>query len=452
MDVNRKIWDVVIIGAGFAGLKAATELKKNGKKVLILEARDRVGGRSMAGEICGHVIDLGGQWVGPQQKILLNQAKDLGIQTYPQYTKGKSLLSYNNQLTSYKYEIPKLPVLALIELIIVNLKWTFDMRHLSKKSTTFLSHLQKFDSLTVESWIERNVKIPATREFIKTITRALACCESSEISYLFFLDMLKKSHGLVKMIGIKGGAQQDKFHGGAWKIAKLLAENLKDNILLNSPVVSVVQGDSNVQIFTENRGFIAKHLIITTPPPLTLRINFQPELPNNKIQLLTQMKMGSVIKVHFAFKKPFWRTQGLNGSAASINHHLSVVFDQTPIDEKIGILVGLVEGKHAIELSRLDKETRKKKLIDDLIHYFGDEAANPLEYIEQDWIKEEWSQGGYTAYMPPNVISRYGNEIRTPTGFIHWAGTETATEAAGYLEGALQSGIRVAQEIIDIQK
>jgi len=157
--------------------------------------------------------------------------------------------------------------------------------------------------------------------------------------------------------------------------------------------------------------------------------------------------MGSVIKVHVAYKEPFWRRAGLSGQAASDRHAFNVVFDQTPEDERVGILVGFIDGDHAVEMSARGDNARRQSVISALTDYFGPKAAEPIDYVDQDWTAEEWSRGCYVAHMAPGVMTRYGDVIREPVGRIHWAGTETATDWMGYMDGALQSGIRVAAEI-----
>ena len=159
--------------------------------------------------------------------------------------------------------------------------------------------------------------------------------------------------------------------------------------------------------------------------------------------------MGAVIKVHLAYNRPFWKQQNLNGAVVATDRAVSVVFDQSTTGKDHGVLLGLIEGDYAIELNALDVDTRRQRVIADMVYYFGQQAAHPLEYVEQHWLTEEWSQGGYVAHMPAGVMTSYGDCIRQPFGRIHWAGTETATEWSGYLDGALQSGIRAAKEIIN---
>ena len=450
MALAENVWDVIVVGAGLAGLKAALELKAQGKSVLVLEARDRVGGRCMAGEIAGQTIDLGGQWVGPQQKLLLAQAKALGVSTYPQYTKGASLLSRNGKMSSYTSKIPKLPWLCLLELLLIERRLAKDMATLPDDAPWLAPKAQEWDAESIESWALKHVRHSASRDFLHTLTNALLCADTAQISYLFFLDCLKRGHGLQVMMDVEGGAQQDKFRGGAWQIPKLMAEQLGDSIILNAPVLAVEQSPDEVHVVSALGNFKARYLIIATPPALASVIRFNPALPLKRARLLQNMPMGAVIKVHAAYPTAFWRKQGLNGAVASTDRHLSVVFDQSPEDESMGVLVGLIEGSHALDMSAAGPAARRKQVIEDLVHFFGDDAAQPVDYIDQDWQAEEWSQGGYAAHMPTGIMTTLGHVIRQPYGRIHWAGTETATEWMGYLDGALQSGIRAAKEVIEL--
>ena len=253
------------------------------------------------------------------------------------------------------------------------------------------------------------------------------------------------------LISTEGGALQDKFVGGAWQIPKLISDQLKDHLVLNSPVVAVEQHADHVRVECKTQSYKAKNIIIATPPVLASKIHYKPQLPVKREKLLQSMIMGAVIKVHLAYNKPFWRHQKLNGAVVATDRPVSVVFDQSPENESRGVILGLIEGDYAVELSALDVNQRRQRVIDDMVYYFGKQAAHPLEYVEQDWLTEEWSQGGYGAHMPPGAITTYGDCIREPFNRIHWAGTETATEWIGHLDGALQSGIRAAQEIIQKQ-
>lgn len=442
-DSDRR-YDVIVIGAGLSGLKTALELKKAGRSILVLEARDRVGGRSMPGEICGQTVDFGGQWVGPQQTQLLAQARELGIETRPQYTEGANLLSRHGRVSRYT-STPKLPLPSLVELGLIERRWRRDIAALPQGAPWSAERAREWDALSLESWALHNVRTEGARYFVRTIAGALLCIDTGQISYLHFLEMLRSCGGLETMIGVEGGAQQDKFAGGAWQIPKRLADILGAGVELENPVRAVEQDAAGVRVFAARGTCLARHVVVAVPPILASRIHFAPGLPARRAGLMQRMPMGAVIKVHMAYETPFWRQAGLSGSAVSGDRHLGTVFDQSLGDDGIGVLVGLIEARHAVALSAFDPDARRAVVIDDLVHYFGAAASRPIGYAEQDWLTEPWSLGGYAAHMPPGVMTGYGDTLREPCGRIHWAGTEAATEFPGYLEGALRAGIRAAE-------
>jgi monoamine oxidase len=141
---------------------------------------------------------------------------------------------------------------------------------------------------------------------------------------------------------------------------------------------------------------------------------------------------------------------GLNGQVAADSGLTNVVFDNSPYDGSKGILMGFALGDNARQLAEYSMDERKPLIIRCLVNYFGKNAEQPEMYIDHGWANEEWTRGCYAALMPPGAWTSYGKALREPIGRIHWAGTETSDIWAGYIEGAIRSGERVAEEILKL--
>jgi monoamine oxidase len=437
--------DVIVIGAGFAGLKAAQELVALGRSVIVLEAKDRIGGRVKRGEVAGHVADVGGQWVGAGHSELLTEAARHGIGTYKQYETGKTVMQLLGKIVHFTGPVPRMSPLALVELLLLQRRWEREMKAVPAHAPWTAPKAAEWDAMTLESWIVKNVRTKAAREFARLVPRGAWAAEARQVSYLWFLDALRSGTGLDYLMGVKGGALDSKFVGGMQQIAQRMADELGDRVVLGAPVRKVIQDGRGVRIITDKGEFEGKFLIVAAPPGPIARIVFEPPLPAARDGLHQRMPMGNIIKVIVAYREPFWRTAGFSGQVATDDDVVGLVLDDTQSDDR-AVLLCFIEGRHALEMSAAGKDVRRQKVLASLVRFFGPQAADPLAYEDNDWMMEPYTHG-YVGHMPPGVMTRFGHALREPCGRIHWAGTETAEEWAGYIEGAVRSGMRAAKEV-----
>ena len=147
--------------------------------------------------------------------------------------------------------------------------------------------------------------------------------------------------------------------------------------------------------------------------------------------------MGSIIKVHVAYKTPFWRAQGLSGSILSDRTVTSMWIDMSVPGVETGGLVGFFAGDAAQAWADRSPEDRRARVLEDIATHLGPEAKEPIDYVDLVWPAAPWQRGGYLAIPVPGVLSALGDGLREPVGRIHWAGTQTADVSMGYFDGAI---------------
>ncbi|MDQ2622248.1 MAG: flavin monoamine oxidase family protein [Actinomycetota bacterium] len=448
MPVESLEVEVAVVGAGLAGLSAARALEAAGRSVAVVEARDRVGGRTVNEPIGdGKVVELGGQWVGPTQSRILELIPELGLETFSTFGDGLNLIERRGKVRSYSGTIPKLNPLALAEVGVAIRK----INRLADKvdpARPWESEIADLDRLTFDTWMRRNVRTAAARDMMRLAIEAVWAAEPEDISMLHMLFYVKSAGSLDLLLDSEGGAQDSRVVGGTHLISQRMADALDGPVHLDSPVRRILWSGDRVLVLADGLRVTAKEVVVALPPALAGRIAWEPALPAARDGLTQRMIQGSVIKTMTVYPEPFWREQGFSGQATSADGPVSVVFDNSPPDGSPGVLLAFFEGKAARDAAVLTKETRRHLVADCLVRLFGDAAARSDNYVEKVWAADEWSRGCYGGYLPPGAWTSHGHALRESIGPIHWAGAESATEWAGYMEGAIQSGRRAAAAIL----
>jgi monoamine oxidase len=436
----RKV-DVVIVGAGLSGLAAARRLVKKGASVAVLEARDRVGGRTWTVHREGTFIDIGGQFIGPTQTRIIALAKAMGVKSFEPFNSGESLFDYNGEISRWT-TTPPLSDQELLEYAFAEHALGEMAKEVPGDAPYDAPSAKAWDWQTFQSWVDANVGSPGARALL-TLEFYGNAVEPGDASLLTLLRGMQTSpHG--------ENPETSRFVGGAQQISKRAAAALGRSVVLGAAVRSLKHSGGGVVADSRAGSFEAEQAIVALAPTMALRIAYDPPLPMLRDGWTQHVAQGSVIKCQAIYKTPFWRQQGLSGHTVSNEPPLFLTFDNGPPPpaEHPGILLGFVMPGRTRQIAQRPAAERRKIVLQAFARLFGSRALSPIDYVEGNWSAEEWTRGCYGGVPAPGAWVGFGRAYRAPLGRIHWAATETALRWPGYMDGAVRAGEAAADQAL----
>ncbi|TCJ97180.1 flavin monoamine oxidase family protein [Nocardia alba] len=396
----------------------------------VLEAADRVGGRALTEKSsAGTALDLGAQWIGHDHVQMATLAREFARPLFPTPQFGKSLVLTHRG-----------PV-RLSPLTVAATGWALLRLELIARTTVRAG----WDRVTLAEFVARIPGARAQRLTSVVLSEAFSC-DPGEISVAAVVHGIRSVGGLRVMLSTAGGAQQSLLTGGAGALAQALADELGSAVRLNHRVSAIERSPAGVVVRSSAGTMAAERVVVAVPPPVAAMIEHRPTLPGERRHVQQNTVMGTIYKAIAVYRSPFWRGQGLSGESIGLDGPLPSTFDVSP-PAGAGHLCILAPGESARALDRLTAEVRRDALLREVARHFGSGALEPVDWHEKSWHTDPFVMGGYSAFPRPGHLDALMSAA-SPTGSIHWAGTETARRCNGYLEGAVESGKRAALEVL----
>lgn len=436
--------DVIVVGAGFAGLAAAERLIGMGRSVLLLEGRDRVGGRSLSGEVAGVPVDFGATWVSKRHTAIRDLARRMGCTTTPQFKDGRNVLWMAGKRHTYKDTIPIISPFVLLDMIRLQTALNKLIATIDVDAPWNSPDAASLDAMSFAEWLDQKSAHRHSRMMMAIVSKVQWGCLPGEVSLLHVLRYIRAVGGLDHMLDVENGQQEERISETTQEIAMRLAASLGDRLYLDTPVQRIAQTGKGVRVTTASGEVEADYAIVTVPPAQRAGITFEPPLPQQAVGLASTWRMGALSKAFVAYDRPFWRTNGFSGESLADKGAVFITFDVSPKADGPGILMTFCDPR---VFDGFSLEDRRSRVIQRVVDLFGPQAATPIDYADHCWGLEEFSPGGPNPAVAPFATTSYGPALTEPHGRVYWAGTETAGEWAGCMNGAVLTGQKAAERV-----
>lgn len=389
--------DVVVVGAGLSGLQAAVDLHKAGLKVKVLEARDRVGGKTWSRPAHGSFCDVGAAWINDtNQSRMFALAKQFGLDLVVQNTKGRIVVDdgvgklkthpYGQLLSNDSDKAEIEDVIRIRDLF----ESTCQQIDINSPMASGQRLRKDLDSITFEEWIKSHGPFKEDAlNALKIGTRAMLGVEPNEMSALYFLDYCKSGGGYMLMRSdLKDGGQYLRVAQGTQSFSKGLAAQLpEDTVAFLSPVRHIEQKDGRVKVVSARGVYEAARVVLSVPTPLYSEITFNPGLPPEKLQLAASTRLGDYCKSIVFYSTPWWREHDLCGLTQSVHGPFAVTRDSSVDQDGHYSLTCFVVGGPARGWMALPRADRDEAVLRQIERLFGPFAKveKPVEIAEQIW-------------------------------------------------------------------
>jgi monoamine oxidase len=431
---------VIVVGAGLAGLSAAIRLSRDGARVTVVEAQDRVGGRVLTiRDVFAHGqhAEAGGDFIDRSQEDIRHLAREYGLSVRPILRRGFSFVRYKG------------PGRIFGRPVTGERAWKPLMDHAKPLLDAYHRAEQRWESavvrtlaqLSVSQWLDEIDADARMRAMVRGL-RGFFLADPEDLSLLVLIEQLASE--------APGQEAMGRIDGGNDRLPHAMADELDDTLHLNTAARAVHDEHSCVRVTVEDANggrtqIKADYVILAVPVPALRAIDIAPELPPEQGKVFARLKYGRVTKSLLQFTRRFWKRNG-RSAAYGTDSPTGAIWDANEEQRgPAGILTFMAGGQASEDTQKILAQESVEGLVRAL-DWLKPGKADLLRHHHVTWEDDPWAQGGY-AFFDPSFDPAWRPWLARPHGRVLFAGEHTSIKWQGYMNGAVESGLRAAAEV-----